>query len=264
MSKATAAREAFAGLSDVARRWYLSLQKPLGWALTRETLFPGKVPVLANEELREIISSPKFLEKLKNFGEEFPEGLRQYDYPSLISALDETAKGNIDLALIDPKDFRMLANRGLERWLPPEGNLDPNDPVTLEIIEKINHYADMYEHGIQFDAIPHLYGTKPIDDRIIKMTGHQGRHRMRAQEKLGANTALVKIAPTPHLQQIRASEVDPGTLLQPEPYFTDPASRFRLDAPPVTPGPYKSIADVLKFLSLGGFSFGALKDLADE
>ena len=65
MSKATAAREAFAGLSDVARRWYLSLQKPLGWALTRETLFPGKVPVLANEELREVISSPKFLENAR-------------------------------------------------------------------------------------------------------------------------------------------------------------------------------------------------------
>jgi hypothetical protein len=256
MSKAKAARDAIAGLSDVARRWLEALSDSA---------------VLAN--------SPEFMTKLKNLGEQFPEAFRQYDPPSLVRALNSAAKGDIDLALIDPQDFRMLAHRGLDRYLPPEGNLDIFAmQVTRDIIRKVDEYADMYEHGLQFNAIPHLYGTKQIDDNIVKITGHEGRHRMRAQEKLGANKALVKIIPedisVSWKIQPRTSEVDPSTFLQPEPYLGDlegfasdrfVAGEWQLGVPSkITPGPYKSIGDVLKFLSLGGFSFGALKDLTDE
>lgn len=264
MSKAQVIRDMASALPDVSRRWFEALSNTF-------QEFPG-----VTEE---------FMTKLQNVGEQFPEAFRQYDSPTLFSALDAAAKGHIDLALIDPQDFRMLANRNLERWLLPEGNLDPYDPVTVDIVRKINEYADMYEHGIQFNAIPHLYGSKQMDDDIIKITGHEGRHRMRAQEKIGANKSLVKIVPRDlhegadypeqGWRNTRASEVDPDTFLQPEPYVGDPAADWIPDrlvagewqsgSPPmVRPGPYKSIADVLKFLSLGGFSLGALKDLADE
>ena len=103
------------GLSDVAQRWFNSLDETTG-------------------HRPEILSDwPEFVEKVKNLDKEAPFAFSQYEPKVLRSALAEAADGVADVAVIKPEDFRMLAARNLEMWMQGGKYFSPDDPVTQDI-----------------------------------------------------------------------------------------------------------------------------------
>jgi hypothetical protein len=176
-----------------------------------------------------------------------PSALSQYEPKVLRSALAEAADGLSDVAVISPEDFRMLAARNIEMWMQGGKNFSPDDPITQDIYRKINEYADMYEHGIQFDDIPRLEVDQPYEG-IAQVVGHEGRHRMRGQEKIGADGALIRIV-RPKDYKIKGSD---------DVLHTEKSTHQQEGGKA-----YKPASDVLKFLSLGGTA-GALGNLVEE
>lgn len=221
--------EAIADLPDVAKRWFTSLDETTG----------HRPEILADW--------PEFVEKVKNVAEEAPFAFSQYEPKVLRSALAEAADGVADVAVIKPEDFRMLAARNLEMWMQGGRDFSPDNPVTQEIYNKINEYADMYEKGIQFDDIPYLRVDQPYEG-IAQVVGHEGRHRMRGQEKIGADSALVRIL-RPKDYDIKGSD---------DVLYTEKSTHQQEGGKT-----YKPSADVLKFLSLGGAA-GSLGNLAED
>ena len=217
------------GLSDVAQRWFNSLDETTG----------HRPEILADW--------PEFVEKVKNLDKEAPFAFSQYEPKVLRSALAEAADGVADVAVIKPEDFRMLAARNLEMWMQGGKNFSPDDPITQDIYRKIDEYADMYEKGIQFDDIPRLTVDQPYEG-IAQVVGHEGRHRMRGQEKIGADGALIRIL-RPEDYDIKGSD---------DVLYTEKSTHQQEGGKA-----YKPTADVLKFLSLGGTA-GALSDLIEE
>lgn len=217
------------GLSDVAQRWFNSLDETTG----------HRPEILADW--------PEFVEKVKNIDKEAPFAFSQYEPKVLRSALAEAADGVADVAVIKPEDFRMLAARNLEMWMQGGKNFSPDDPITQSIYSKIDDFADMYEKGIQFDDIPRLAVDQPYEG-IAQVVGHEGRHRMRGQEKIGADGALIRIL-RPEDYDIKGSD---------DVLYTEKSTHQQEGGKA-----YKPTADVLKFLSLGGTA-GALSEIVDE
>ena len=217
------------GLSDVAQRWFNSLDETTG----------HRPELLADW--------PEFVEKVKNLDKEAPFAFSQYEPKVLRSALAEAADGVADVAVIKPKDFRMLAARNLEMWMQGGKNFSPDDPITQDIYRKIDEYADMYEKGIQFDDIPRLEVDQPYEG-IAQVVGHEGRHRVRGQEKIGADGALIRIL-RPEDYKIKGSD---------DVLYTEKSTHQQDGGKE-----YKPTSDVLKFLSLGGTA-GALGNLVEE
>jgi|TARA_R110000823_G_scaffold210025_3_gene340194 hypothetical protein len=227
--------EAIADLPDVARRWLNSLSD--------EKLSASSGEVKPSEW-------PEFIDKLKNVYTEAPFAFSQYEPNVLKEAIAESADGLSDIALISPKDFRMLAARNIEQWMEGGKYYSPDDPITQDIFSKINKYADMYEDGIPFDDIPRLEVDQPFEG-VAQVVGHNGRHRVLGQEKLGTETALIKI--------LRRKDYDlkgSDDVLHTEMSHHQPAAEGGGQS-------YKPSADVLKFLSLGG-GVGALGNLVDD
>ena len=217
------------GLSDVAQRWFNSLDETTG-------------------HRPELLSDwPEFVEKVKNLDKEAPFAFSQYEPKVLRSALAEAADGVADVAVIKPEDFRMLAARNLEMWMQGGRYFSPDDPITQDIYRKIDEYADMYEKGIQFDDIPRLEVDQPYEG-IAQVVGHEGRHRVRGQEKIGADGALIRIL-RPEDYKIKGSD---------DVLYTEKSTHQQEGGKK-----YKPSADVLKFLSLGGTA-GALGSLVEE
>ena len=231
------------GLSDVAQRWFNSLDETTG----------HRPEILAEW--------PEFVEKVKNIDKEAPFAFSQYEPKVLRSALAEAADGVADVAVIKPEDFRMLAARNLEMWMQGGKNFSPDDPITQDIYRKIDEYADMYEKGIQFDDIPFLNVEQPYEG-IAQVVGHQGRHRMRGQEKIGTDGALVRILRSRDYDIKGSDDVlhtEKSTHQQDFESFSDALLPSKI----LGGKAYKPTADVLKFLSLGGTA-GALSDIVDE
>lgn len=231
------------GLSDVAQRWFNSLDETTG----------HRPEILAEW--------PEFVEKVKNIDKEAPFAFSQYEPKVLRSALAEAADGVADVAVIKPEDFRMLAARNLEMWMQGGKNFSPDDPITQDIYRKIDEYADMYEKGIQFDDIPFLNVEQPYEG-IAQVVGHQGRHRMRGQEKIGTDGALVRILRSKDYDIKGSDDVlhtEKSTHQQDFESFSDALLPSKI----LGGKAYKPTADVLKFLSLGGTA-GALSDIVDE
>ena len=224
-------RKIIEGLSDIAQRWFDSLGETTGHR-----------PDLLAEW-------PEFVEKVKNLDKEAPFAFSQYEPKVLRSALAEAANpdSGSDLAVISPEDFRMLASRNLEMWMQGGKNFSPDDSITQDIYRKINKYADMYEHGIQFDDIPRLEVGQPYEG-IAQVVGHEGRHRVRGQEKIGADGALIRIL-RPEDYKIKGSD---DVLHTEKSIYQQEGGKA-----------YKPASDVLKFLSLGGTA-GALGNLVEE
>jgi hypothetical protein len=230
--KGKLARDAISGLSDIAQRWFNSLDETTG----------HRSEILAQW--------PEFVDKVKSVAEEAPFAFSQYEPKVLRSAIAEAAEGIADLAVIKPENFRMLAARNIEYWMQGGKNFSPDDPITKDIYEKINEYADMYESGIKFDDIPRLHINQPSEG-VAQVIGHEGRHRVLGQEKIGSEGALIRIL-RPEDYDLKTS----GDILHTEVSIHQPASEGGGKS-------YKPTADVLKFLSLGGGA-GALSNLTDE
>ena len=243
-SKGDIVRGALEGLSDVAQRWfnsinedYISKTRPKQ-GLSEEATYGG---------VEDLFEWPEFVEKVKNLDKEAPFVFSQYEPKVLRSALAEAADGVADLAVIKPEDFRLLAARNIEMWMHGGKNFSPDDPVTQDIYRKIDEYADMYEKGIQFDDIPYLRVDQPYEG-IAQVVGHEGRHRVRGQEKIGADGALIRIL-RPEDYKIKGSD---------DVLYTEKSTHQQDGGKE-----YKPTADVLKFLSLGGTA-GALGNLVEE
>ena len=242
---------------DIAQRWFESLNLPDA----------EKVEVL----------TPEYLKKLKNIGNEFPEGFRQYEPKVLHQVIDEAAKGYSDLAIMNPEDFRMLASRNIESYIQQEADwlaANPNeviDDINTESLAKIDRYAEMFRGGELFDDVPWLNVQTNISPDLAYIVGHEGRHRERALEKIGADASLVRLVPSDYMfrQDLemalrnankkrvspmipeRVSKMDPNAVLHTELSGGQTAEKGGGK-------PYKSIADTLKFLSLG--ALGGLYD----
>ena len=224
-------REALEGLSDTAQRWFNSID--------------------GGDDLA---AWPSFVEKVKSVDQEAPFVFSQYKPNTLRNAIEEAAAGRENLALMNPEDFKMLARKDIEDWLQGGKYFHPDDPATKETYQKIQKYADMYESGDKFDAIPYLQiksleSRLEVDPNFLKIFGHEGRHRMRGQEKIGSDAALVRILPQ------RSDRLDLKKEDAKKPVIGQSAGER--DEP-------KSFSDIFKLLSLGGISAGSLGNLVDE
>ena len=242
---------------DIAQRWFESLN-------------------LSEAEKVEVLT-PEYLKKLKNLGNEFPEGFRQYEPKVLHQVIDDSAKGYSDIAVMNPEDFRMLASRNIESQIQQEADwlaANPNeviDDINTERLAKIDRYAEMFEGGELFDEVPWLSVQTNISPDIAQIIGHEGRHRERALRKLGADASLVRLIPSDNMSPenlshaLRNADKTMVSPMLPERVSKmDPKAVLHTELSSMQSGEqgggkaYKPIGDVLKFLSLG--ALGGLYD----
>ena len=251
---------AMAELPDIAQRWASSLGKDL-----KEYTSPEM-----SESYTSSILNPEYRKKLTNLANEFPEAFRQYEPSRLHEALEDAATGYSDLAVMNPEDFRRLAARDLERYIKEEEEwvrMHPDEPLERagidEHLARISRFADMFESGHMFDEVPYLEVETNLVPDIAQVTGHQGRHRNLAQQRLGAQQGLVRIIPRSSRSKkfqpdpSAVSAMDPKAVLHTELSSMQPASEGGGQS-------YKSVEDVMKFLSVMGFPMGALGDITEE
>ena len=158
-----------AELGDTAFRWVASLASKLDKPA---------------DELAERMGS-----KLVNLEKEFPDAFNLYEPTALLEGLEQANKGEIDLAIIDPETFRKIA-----------AQIDTDNPIAAyQMKQTVDQYAAEIESGIPLnnpeDNIPFLKYMVP-QGNIAQFVQHDGRHRNRALEQLGALKSLVKLDPS--------------------------------------------------------------------
>jgi len=158
-----------AELGDTAFRWVASLASKLDKPA---------------DELAERMGS-----KLVNLEKEFPDAFNLYEPTALLESLEQANRGEADLAIIDPETFRKIA-----------AQIDTDNPeIAKQMQQTVDQYAAEIESGIPLnntvDNIPFLRYTVP-QDNIAQFVEHDGRHRNRAFEKVGALKSLVKLDPS--------------------------------------------------------------------
>ena len=158
-----------AELGDEAFRWVASLASKLDKPA---------------DELAERMGS-----KLTNLEKEFPEAFSLYEPTALLEGLEQANRGEIDLAIIDPETFRKIA-----------AQIDTDNPIAAyQMKQTVDQYAAEIESGIPLnnpeDSIPFLKYMVP-QGNIAQFVQHDGRHRNRAFEQLGALRSLIKLDPS--------------------------------------------------------------------
>jgi len=164
-----------AELGDEAFRWVASLANKLGESA---------------DELAERMGS-----KLVNLEKEFPDAFTLFEPSALLESLEQANKGQADLAIIEPETFRKIA-----------AQIDTDNPeIAKQMQRTVDQYAAEIQSGIPLnnpeDNIPFLEYTVP-QDNVAQFVGHDGRHRNRAMEALGALQSLVKVTPYFRGQQV--------------------------------------------------------------
>ena len=205
-------------LGDTAFRWVASLANKLDQPA---------------EELAERMG-----EKLVNLEKEFPNAFSLYEPTALLESLEQANKGQADLVITEPETFRKIA-----------AQIDTANPEIAKQMQKtVDQYAAEIESGIPLnnpeDNVPFLEYIYP-EENIAQFVGHDGRHRNRAFEQLGALQSLVKVAPYFRGQQVMSKTGKPSDV------YTE-TSPMQLEGE----GGKKvgSSKDLFKFLSI----FGAL------
>ena len=164
-----------AELGDTAFRWVASLASKLDKPA---------------DELAERMGS-----KLTNLEKEFPDAFSLFEPSALLESLEQANRGQADLAIINPETFRKIA-----------AQINTADPAVAKQMQKtVDQYAAEIQSGIPLnnpeDNIPFLEYTVPKDN-VAQFVGHDGRHRNRAMEALGALQSLVKVTPYFRGQQV--------------------------------------------------------------
>jgi len=164
-----------AELGDTAFRWVASLANKLDKPA---------------DELAERMGS-----KLVNLEKEFPDAFTLFEPSALLESLEQANKGQADLAIIEPETFRKIA-----------AQIDTDNPeIAKQMQRTVDQYAAEIQSGIPLnnpeDNIPFLEYTVP-QDNVAQFVGHDGRHRNRAMEALGALQSLVKVTPYFRGQQV--------------------------------------------------------------
>ena len=203
-------------------------------------------------------------ESLSGLEAKAPEFFYKYEKIPLFQAMQE---GN--LALMKPKTFRQLAarlpddyysdidfvKRNIERFPIDAGVFD-------EIGRKTQEYADLYESGQLFHEIPYLRFKEqtPTDYQVI---GHEGRHRNRALERIGAPQSLVRILPDETYDYLTdRTNYTRGTLdlsdIRANPTFYDELSSFQ----PKGGAKVGTLGELMEIVNVPSYKhFGALRNL---
>ena len=159
-------------LTDDAVRWVESLSRKLGDAYT--SAIPTDPETIAGQ----------MGEKLVNLNREVPEALDLYEPRQLYNDLVNANEGFLDLTVMNPKTFREAAYN-----IP--GIKSPTGRETYE--DKMQGLRDYINSGQLLDTTPELANRNYLDASEFVM--HDGRHRNRVFEELGANRSLVKVIP---------------------------------------------------------------------
>ena len=164
-----------AELGDTAFRWVASLANKLDKPA---------------DELAERMG-----EKLINLEKEFPQAFSLYEPTAILESLEQANKGQADLAIIEPETFRKIA-----------AQIDTDNPeIAKQMQRTVDQYAAEIESGIPLnnpeDNVPFLEYNVP-QENVAQFVGHDGRHRNRAMEALGALQSLVKVTPYFRGQQV--------------------------------------------------------------
>jgi hypothetical protein len=211
-----------------AVRWIESLSRKLGKKYT--SAIPTDPEYLAGE----------MGEKLINLNREAPQMLDIYGDEGLYRVLQEANLGESDLGLVKPSTFREAA-----------APIDTRDPWIRDMVnEKVRNLIDLRESGIGYDDVPFLNIDK--DGNLVRVVGHEGRHRSRALEAMGEPHQLVRFrrsdAPLPDLP--------PQTKLHSQ---TDIWRGY------FPPKPVGTLEELIKFLSVAPpAALGALSQLPEE
>ncbi len=172
-----------AELGDTAFRWVASLASKLGKPA---------------DELAERMGS-----KLVNLEKEFPEAFSLYEPTAILESLEQANRAQADLAIIEPETFRKIA-----------AQIDTADPAVAKQMQKtVDQYAAEIDSGIPLnnpeDNIPFLEYDVPREN-VAQFVGHDGRHRNRAMEQVGALQSLVKVTPYFRNQQVISKKGKPS------------------------------------------------------
>ena len=201
-------------------------------------------------------------ESLSGLEAKAPQFFSKYEKIQLFQAMRE---GN--LALMKPKTFRSLAARlpddeKIGYKYKPTSPTSTYDGVLEEIRRKTQEYADLYKYGELFDDIPYLRFKEqtPTDYQVI---GHDGSHRNRAVERIGAPQSLVRILPDETYDYLTdRTNYTRGTLdlsdIRANPTFYDELSSFQ----PKGGAKVGTLGELMEIVNVPSYKqFGALRNL---
>ena len=212
-----------AELGDTAFRWVASLADKLGRPA---------------DEVAEEMGS-----KLVNLEKEMPEAFTLFDRMELFSAIREANEGASDIAIMSPPDFRKIA-----------AQINTEDPAIAKMVsDKVGEYMDDVQQGTAMGDVPYLGYTNPEDD-VAQFVMHDGRHRYRAMENLGALKNLVRVIPA-------GREKLASKLPETAEAYTE---KSMLQIPGEEGKKVGKMSDIFKYLSILGVPLGTLGGLPDE
>ena len=213
-----------AELGDTAFRWVASLADKLGRPA---------------DEVAEEMGT-----KLSNLEVEMPEAFTLFEKNELYSILKDANRGDSDVAIIDPTDFRKIA-----------AQIRTEDPYIAEQVDKtVGKYMEDVQQGTAIGQVPLLEFETPYTDDIAQFVMHDGRHRNRAKEALGALRNLVRVIPKKGAKL--ASELPESAKA-----YTEQSS---LQIPGKGGKEVGKMSDIFKYLSILGVPLCTLGGLPDE
>ena len=218
-----------AELGDTAFRWVQSL----GRKLSRDP-----------NELAEEMGT-----KLSNLEVEMPEAFSIFEDNELYSVLKDANRGDSDVAIIDPEDFRRIA-----------AQINTEDPyIADKVSKKVGEYMDDVQQGTAIGQVPYLEFETPYSDKIAQFVMHDGRHRNRAMANLGATRNLVRVIPSG--QPLPFNEGIASKLPEDARAYTEQSS---LQIPGEGGKEVGKMRDIFKYLSVLGLPLGALGSITDD
>ena len=138
-------------------------------------------------------SNKAAIRRLERIGDEAPYAAERIDLRALRSALSGGDNAT-SLAIIRPEDFRYLADQLPEEYLNSALAEKISAPAGMSVKEYIRHLGSVAEQK-GFKDLPFLEYGQHLGTSRLGVTGHEGRHRMRALEGIGDEKALVRLFP---------------------------------------------------------------------
>jgi hypothetical protein len=215
-------------LGDTAFRWVSSLADKLGRPA---------------DEVAEEMGS-----KLINLEKEMPEAFGLFDRMELFSAVREANERTSELAIASPPNFRKIA-----------AQLDMENPAVADEVNKtVQEYIGDVQKGTAMGDVPYLSYETPgkniLGDTITQFVMHDGRHRNRAMEALGALRNLVRVIP-------KGGEKLASKLPDDAKAYTEMSN---LQIPGEEGKEVGKMRDLFKYLSAMGIPLGALGGMTDD